>query len=133
MFCIYCSGDTRVTNSRHQKKTNQVWRRRQCLTCQQLFTTEERAVTETSLQVARLSHLEPFRREKLLISVYDSLRHRPTAVSDAAALIDTVWGKLSGHIHDQQIQRTDIVTVTYEVLRRFDKAAATSYRAFHPL
>jgi hypothetical protein len=40
MICPYCSHDgTRVTDSRATH--NQVWRRRECLSCKQRFTTAE--------------------------------------------------------------------------------------------
>ena len=133
MVCIYCGGDTKVTNSRGQKKSNQIWRRRQCLNCLAVFSTEERAVTDNSLLFARLKRVEPFSREKLLLSVYDALRHRKTAITDATALCDTIWHKLPAHIQGAQIQRDDLVKATHAVLQRFDRAGATAYLAFHPL
>ena len=133
MVCIYCSGETKVTNSRHQKKSNQVWRRRQCLACQAVFSTEEQAVTDTSIIIMSAGHSEPFSREKLLLSVYDALRHRKTAISDATALCDTIWSRLQGHITEAQLNRDVLVSATSDVLKRFDKAAATTYLAYHPL
>jgi transcriptional regulator NrdR family protein len=38
--CRFCGGATRVVKS--QPYANQVWRRRECLTCQKRFTTRER-------------------------------------------------------------------------------------------
>lgn len=132
MVCIYCSGPTQVTNSRLQKRSNQVWRRRQCRECQAVFTTIESVDTSQALSVQSANGLTPFSREILLLSVYDSLRHRKTAVSDATALTGTIIGKLRPHIQDGAITRNQIVKTTAEVLDRFDKAAAVSYRAFHP-
>lgn len=133
MVCIYCGEKTKVTNSRGQKRVNQIWRRRQCLTCQATFTTEEQAVTDTSLLVSSAKRVEPFSREKLLLSVYDALRHRKTAISDATALCDTIWNQLQPQIAAAQLERGQIVKTTHKILKRFDKAGATAYLAFHPL
>lgn len=133
MVCIYCSSETKVTNSRLKRKTNQVWRRRQCLVCGGTFTTEEAAVTVNSLLFDKNGRSEPFSREKLLISVYESLKHRKTVISDATALTDTIWSRLHPLIANASLQRDDVAQQTADVLKRFDKAAATAYIAFHPV
>lgn len=133
MVCIYCSGETQVVNSRLQKKSNQVWRRRRCLTCQAVFTTTEGTTLENNLVINHKGRVEPFSRDTLFISVYDSLKHRKTAVADATALTATVWAKLLPHITNASLDKAVITETSLEVLRRFDKAAATSYQAFHPI
>jgi transcriptional regulator NrdR family protein len=85
-----------------------------------------------SLVVINRKSVEPFSREKLLISIYDSLRHRKTAVNDATGLSSTVISRLYSLSHEAQIKREDIINTTIAVLRRFDKVAATHYTAFHP-
>jgi hypothetical protein len=69
----------------------------------------------------------------LLLSVYDSLRHRKAATADATALTETIVARLYPHIADATLQRSDVIEVATKVLSNFDKAAATSYQAFHPL
>ena len=134
MVCIYCGGETKVVNSRHQKKTNQVWRRRRCLACQGVFTSYEGADLASSLVFRRnLAHLEPFQRDRLFLSIYEACRHRKTAETDARALTDTILAKLRGKIQDASVDRTQLVSVSSEVLKRFDRAACTAYLAFHPL
>lgn len=132
MICIYCSGSTQVVNSRHQKRTNQVWRRRKCVDCQAVFTTNERADLEQALSFRQDKALEPFSREILLLSVYDSLKHRKTAVSDAVGLTATIISQLTPFIANATLERDVVVTVAAEVLGRFDSTAATIYQAFHP-
>ncbi len=134
MVCIYCGGETQVINSRHQKKSNQVWRRRRCLACQGVFTSYEAADLSSSLVFRRnKTHLEPFQRDRLFLSVYEACRHRKTAETDARALTDTILTKLRGKTQDASIDRTTLVSVSSEVLKHFDRAAATAYLAFHPL
>ena len=132
MVCIYCGSNTHVTNSRHQKRANQVWRRRKCLTCGAIFSTTEGADTSQALSVQKKDGLEPFSRDMLLLSVYDSLRHRKSALEDATALTGTIISTLTPLADNAVLDRDVITTVTTTVLQRFDKPAATSYRAFHP-
>lgn len=131
MVCIYCGGDTHVKNSRLQKKANQVWRRRACVKCGAIFSTLESPDFDRSIVVQKASHLEPFSRDILFISIYDSLKHRQTAVSDATAVTATVIAKLLKRTGDAQLDRAQIVKTAQLALARFDKAAAVHYAAFH--
>jgi len=132
MVCIYCGGKTQVTNSRHQKQLNQVWRRRKCLQCQAMFSTHEMAAYDAAWRVQTAnSALVPFNRYKLLISLYKSLEHRPTALEDATALTDTIIGMLLKSARNGLIEARIITTAAAEVLQRFDTAAAVHYQAFH--
>lgn len=134
MVCIYCGNDTKVINSRFQKRSNNVWRRRQCLNCNNVFTSIEQPELQGSLVVKKIGgRIEPFSSDKLLISVYEACKHRKTAVNDAAALTDTIIGRLQKHIANASLTRTDIVKVASEVLKRFDRSAQVQYLAFHPL
>jgi transcriptional regulator NrdR family protein len=75
--------------------------------------------------------LEPFSRDKLLLDVYESVKHREHALTDATALTDTIISQISVHVQDASIQRGVIIEVTAAVLERFDNAAAVHFRAFH--
>jgi transcriptional regulator NrdR family protein len=135
MVCIYCRGDTQVTNSRLQKKANSVWRRRRCLKCGAMFSSVEQSRYEQSFMVAQdQSHLVAFERDRLFLDMYEACRHRKTALRDAAALTDTILGKLlAEYTSTGTIERRDIVAVANGVLQHFDAAAHVHYGAFHPL
>ncbi len=134
MVCIYCGSNTGVVNSRRQNKQNTTWRRRKCKSCGALFTSRESLDLAASLMVTdTTSHLEPFWRDKLLISLYDSLKHRKTATQDASALCDTVCGLVLARVQHAKLSTDQINTLVLEVLQRFDNAAATHYQAFHQL
>ncbi len=142
MVCLYCSGKTQVINSRAQKRLNRVWRRRQCLACGAVFTTEEAldyggsivVRPEATQEAARSRHTPtaPFQRDKLYVSILKALGHRSTAVQDATALCDTIIAKLLPQAVEATLTPQLIITVTYDTLRRFDTAAAVQYRAYHP-
>lgn len=133
MVCIYCTADTHVVNSRHQRRANTVWRRRKCSTCSAVFTTTELPDLSQSILVRRtMRKVENFSRDTLFISIYDSLRHRPTAAADAGALTTTIITRLLAR-QSATIGREHIVAAATDVLEHFDAAACTHYRAFHPL
>lgn len=131
MVCIYCGGKTQVTNSRHQKQANNVWRRRKCLECSAIFSTIEQPDLSQALSVRRTTHLEPFQRDLLFVSVYESLKHRKTALADATAITNTIIAQLRPFITQGILTIEHITEVSGAVLENFDTAAATHYRAYH--
>lgn len=131
MVCTYCGGKTRVVNSRHQKKSNQVWRRRQCVICQATFTSEEAAQYGSVWTIRSESSLQPFSRDKLFLSLYKSCGHRKNALDDAKGLTDTIISKLPTYLVDGTLASHDIVRVAQVALNRFDKAASAHYQAYH--
>ncbi len=133
MVCIYCGSDTRVTNSRAQKRANHVWRRRQCTDCEAIFTsTEETDLSKSVVVVSPSGAFSAFQRDKLMLSVYDALRHRKTAQTDASALTDTIISKVLTASDAGSVTQGMITDITARTLKAFDNAAATHYAAFHP-
>lgn len=86
-----------------------------------------------ALRVRKDNRHEPFSRDKLLLSVYDSLRHRKTATTDSTAITGTILSQLYPFIDKATLERDSIAEITAAVLERFDQPAAVSYRAFHPV
>jgi transcriptional regulator NrdR family protein len=132
MVCIYCQADTQVVNSRLQKRANRVWRRRKCIRCGNVVSTLESLDYATSVSFkGSQGRLQPFLRDKLFMSLHASLQHRKTALEDATALTDTVLGELPKILRDGIIERPLLISLTTEMLERFDTPAAVHYRAFH--
>ncbi len=75
--------------------------------------------------------LELFSRDKLFISLYESLSHRKTALKDAGELSGTITTRLIPLIEAGILSTAVIFGCTQEVLERFDSAAAVYYRAHH--
>jgi transcriptional repressor NrdR len=134
MVCVYCAGTTEIVNSRGQKQTNQVWRRRRCKACKAVFTTAERVDYAKSFVVQdKHGKLSPLSRDKLLVSVLGACRHREEALQDATALTETVLAEAIKATSDGSIESMHLTTLVRETLARFDHAAAVQYQAFHPL
>lgn len=85
----------------------------------------------TSILVDRNGSLEGFDRDILFMSIYDTLKHRETALKDAQGLTRTVTANALKAASDSVIARTDLIKEALQVLERFDAAAATMYRAYH--
>ena len=130
MKCPYCKKDSQVTNSRHQKRTNSVWRRRKCTNCGAVWTSLERIDYATTWRVRKGKHLTDFRVETLLISLYEALKHRKSSDVDAKYVCDTVIAKLSTK-KLAELPAELITTTAYDILRRYDKVAAGLYAATH--
>ncbi len=128
MVCIYCGRKSHVTNSRLQKRTNSVWRRRECLDCGALWTTVEAPESRSAYRVSKDDSIHELQAETLLISLYEALKHRKTAVTDAAALRDTILQKLLAK-NEAIIPANEIKKTALQVLGRFDKTAAAVYKA----
>ena len=95
-----------------------------------LVTTNEHPDIGLSIRVKTTAGLQPFSREKLYSDVSDSLSHRKTAQTDAEALVRTIISKLLP-CNNGVLETHEIKSAAIEVLKRFDKAAATYYRAHH--
>jgi transcriptional regulator NrdR family protein len=134
MVCYYCGGATSVTNSRFQKRSNRVWRRRRCDDCGNVITTLEALDYTVSITFkTNTGRLEPFLRDKLFVAVFRSLEHRKTAVADATALTETIMSGLNGCMTNGAVERDRLTSLATAVLQRFDPAAGVHYQAFHPV
>lgn len=130
MVCEYCGSETRVVNSRLKKRHNKVWRRRTCTACSAIFTTSESSDLSSSWVFVDGGHSGPFSKEKLLISLYESLKHRKNAAVDSVELTETVIARLRTIVDKGEIDALSVKEAAYVCLNRFDKTAATLYLAF---
>src|SRR5580765_7166349 len=126
MVCIYCGGRTNVINSRAQKRSNSVWRRRQCDQCSAVFTSQEHADLSGGLRISlkQPEQLAPFSRETLFIHIYDCCKHRDTAITDASALTQTISNRILAITREGIITRETLIRTTTKTLLPFDKVAA---------
>lgn len=130
MVCVYCGGRTKVVNSRPQRRSNSIWRRRACATCRAVFTTEESANLSGSVMVEKQGGgLQPLLREKLVISLATALKHHPEPITTASELANTILGKLLLGSRSASVTSTDIIHTSEETLRRFDYSAYLRYVA----
>ncbi|MEK7471676.1 MAG: ATP cone domain-containing protein [Patescibacteria group bacterium] len=131
MVCPFCSQETEVINSRPQKRTNGVWRRRHCYGCERIFTTVEKADLEASVRVMKRSgNLEPLSEAKLMISLYRALEHHKNAPEMALELSQAVVKSCLRFTTEPIVPSSAIAHQVIIVLKRFDAAAAIRYKSF---
>lgn len=131
MVCPFCSKNTEVVNSRPQKRTNGVWRRRHCYGCDRIFTSIERVDLDSSVRVQKRSgSLEPLSEAKLMISLYKALEHHKNAPEVAFELSQTVIATVLKFASEPLIPASAIANEVILVLKNFDAAAAIRYKSF---
>ncbi len=83
MRCPFCGAmDTKVIDSRLSGDNDQIRRRRECLECQERFTTYENAELNLPRVVKSDGSREPFSEKKLLAGLQKALEKRPVAMDD---------------------------------------------------
>lgn len=83
MRCPFCGAmDTKVIDSRLSGDNDQIRRRRECLECQERFTTYESAELNLPRVVKSDGSREPFSEKKLLAGLQKSLEKRPVSMDD---------------------------------------------------
>ncbi len=132
MNCIYCGHKTRVTNSRHQKRNNKVWRRRQCLSCKSIFTTNESIDMASALLVDKNGSLEPFLDDILFTEVLLAIQDRKDAYTASRDVTDTVIANLLKLPQKPVFTPALISREAAAVLSLLDRRAWMRFAAEHP-
>jgi transcriptional repressor NrdR len=132
MVCAYCGSDTRVTNSRWQRRSNQVWRRRQCKACKAVFTTLEAIHLPTTLIVDSRGRSEPFLPDKLYTEVLLALQDRKDCYEAAREVTNTVIKELLKLPDKPSFRPEQISRAAATVLKRLDRRSYLRFAAEHP-
>ena len=134
MQCPFCGqGDTRVTDSRLISSGDQVRRRRECLSCEERYTTYEKAELSLPRVVKRDGTRVPFHEEKVRAGMLRSLEKRPVASDEVESALGDIKHRLiaSG---EREIRSRIIGEHVMEALRVLDQVAyvrfASVYRSF---
>lgn len=130
MVCIYCGSETDVTNSRGQKRNNQVWRRRRCRGCEAVFTSHE-AIDLSRALVVDSGRPTPFLSDMLFTEVLLALQDRRDCYLAAREVTSTVIRELLKLPGLPRIDSKQISQATAKVLKRLDKRAYLRYMAEH--
>lgn len=127
MVCLFCKSETDVVNSRPQRRTNSIWRRRQCHACGQLFTTTELFDTSSAIRIATNNSSESFSRDRLFLSIFQACEHLPDAIEVATALTATIIGRLLAAIDSPTVPVHTLTELAAKTLKRYDSAAFIRY------
>ncbi len=134
MRCPFCrSEDTKVVDSRLANEGFQVRRRRECLSCNERYTTYETAERNLPRVVKRDGRREPFNEEKLRKGVTLACEKRPVATDILDATINRIIHQALS-VGEREISAQSIGEWTMSELREVDQVAyvrfASVYRSF---
>ncbi len=134
MHCPFCSeNDTKVIDSRLVADGHQVRRRRQCLACNERFTTFETAELVMPRVIKSNGNREPFDEEKMIGGLQRALEKRPVSADAIELAICTIKSKLRA-TGEREVPSKLIGNLVMEQLKVLDKVAyirfASVYRSF---
>ncbi|HHB1360118.1 TPA: transcriptional regulator NrdR [Vibrio cholerae] len=134
MHCPFCSeNDTKVIDSRLVADGHQVRRRRQCLACNERFTTFETTELVMPRVIKSNGNREPFDEEKMIGGLQRALEKRPVSADAIELAISTIKSKLRA-TGEREVPSKLIGNLVMEQLKVLDKVAyirfASVYRSF---
>lgn len=134
MHCPFCSeNDTKVIDLRLVADGHQVRRRRQCLACNERFTTFETAELVMPRVIKSNGNREPFDEEKMIGGLQRALEKRPVSADAIELAISTIKSKLRA-TGEREVPSKLIGNLVMEQLKVLDKVAyirfASVYRSF---
>ncbi len=137
MRCPFCGHDeTKVVDSRVSEAQDAIRRRRECLSCQQRFTTYERREEMPLMIEKRDGSKEPFERGKLLRGLVVATANRNVPMESLEALIDDIESELHNEF-TYEVPSTYLGDMVLKRLRDLDKVAyirfASVYKSFQDL
>lgn len=134
MYCPFCSAvDTKVIDSRLVSEGSSVRRRRQCLMCNERFTTFE-VVELVMPHVAKNNDVhEPFNENKLASGMMKALEKRPISSDAVENSLNYIKTQLRA-TGEREIPSKLIGKLVMDELKKLDKVAyirfASVYRSF---
>lgn len=134
MKCPYCNHlESKVIDSRYTEEHTCIRRRRECLECQERFTTYERLEDVPLMVLKKDGQRELFDRNKLMTGLLKACEKRPISRGDLERLINSVEKKLRNDMK-QEVMSSEIGEVVMNHLRDLDEVAyvrfASVYRQF---
>jgi len=132
MKCPYCEcPDSRVIDSR--ESSDGIRRRRQCINCNQRFTTYERLQPILLYVVKKDQRREEFSKDKLLSGLRKACEKRPLPVARIEQMAEEIESELMA-LGKAEIPSSFIGDLVMEKLKKVDKIAyirfASVYRDF---
>ena len=137
MHCPFCGHDeTKVIDSRLAGEGRQIRRRRQCLDCNERFTTFETAELVMPRLIKNDSSRQPFDENKLRSSMVRALEKRPVPSDQLEEAIGHLIHKLRT-MGEREVPSRLVGELVMEELRALDEVAyvrfASVYRRFQDI
>lgn len=130
MKCPFCKHRTSVVNSRGTKSKPKVWRRRQCQSCNRIFTTQERPNLDGIIAIeSKDGELSSYSFTRLLVSIVKSGINMPIPSDAPYELATTIEAGLlsKGYFSKKFINKLYIEKEALTALSRYNKIMAMQY------
>lgn len=137
MYCPFCNAiDTKVIDSRLVGEGSEVRRRRECIQCEERFTTYEIAELVMPRIIKRDGRRSPFDEHKLRAGLTRALEKRPVSTEQIEAALNRIKHKLQT-TGEREVGSQVVGEAVMEELRLLDKVAyvrfASVYRSFEDI
>lgn len=137
MHCPFCGAlDTKVIDSRLVAEGDQVRRRRECITCEERFTTYETAELVMPRIIKQNGHREPFDENKLYSGLNKALEKRPVSVEAVESAVNRIKHQIRA-TGEREVPSGLVGEAVMRELRQLDEVAfvrfASVYRSFKDL
>ncbi len=119
MKCIFCGGDTHVTDKRESPEGTR--RRRECKKCKKRFTTYEKPEKKQIIIVKKDGRREKFSDEKLKSGLMKACEKRPVSIEKIDKIIYEVEEKLRRK--GKEVKSKDIGKLVMGKLKKLDDIA----------
>lgn len=134
MRCPQCGNEEdKVVDSRSVRDGRAVRRRRECLVCQNRFTTYEGIETRPVLVVKRSGDRVAYHRSKVIVGVTKACEKRPVSLEEIEMIVDRVEERLASSGR-REVPSETIGHFALDELRQVDEVAyirfASVYRSF---
>ena len=131
MKCMFCNGQTKVTNKRDVG--NLTRRRRECLKCKRRFTTYEEPEFKEILVIKKDGGRAVFDREKIKRGIITACEKRPIGIDKISKIVQHIEAKLRDS-NKKEIKSKTLGEMVMKELKKIDQVAyirfASVYREF---
>lgn len=132
MFCPICSNkqETKVIDSRLVEESNQIRRRRECLSCGERFTTYEVAELALPVIIKRDERRTEFDEDKLRYGLKKALEKRPVSAEKIEEMIAHIKAKLHGY-GEREVPSKQLGEWVMDELQAVDQVAFVRYASVY--
>lgn len=134
MRCPYCGyRDSKVIDSRPTDEGEAIRRRRECMKCEERFTTYEKVETLPIMVIKKDKTRELFDRDKLIRGITRSCEKRPVTTEQIDAIADKIESSMQNSL-EREVTTNNIGEKVMDALKEIDEVAyvrfASVYRQF---
>jgi transcriptional repressor NrdR len=131
MFCPFCPcEETKVNDSRIVTAGSEIRRRRECLKCENRFTTYERIEMMMPRVIKRSGYPSEFNEDKLRSGLLKALERRPVSVTEYEDLVASIVGKVRS-IGDREISSKQLGNIVMDKLKSIDPVAYVRFASVY--